>query len=161
MRSYLAFAAIVLVGLALGKAPAYACMAMAPLELADIKYADVVVLGRISNYEIVDGEPGQLGDYARFTVSVDDVLFGQPPQQLTAVWDNSTYAEPESMPSGSFLIALRDPRSQTPPLRGPSATVLPNPEPTLLTVLQAPCSDAFIFSSTSDEARTILKTLRP
>jgi hypothetical protein len=34
------------------------------------------------------------------------------------------------------LIALREPDSKTPPLRGPSATVLPAKEPQSLTVLQ-------------------------
>ncbi|HKP25763.1 MAG TPA: hypothetical protein VJV39_17980 [Dongiaceae bacterium] len=156
-------------------------MTQAPLELADIKYADVVVVGRISNYAIVrdptirqelanspDISPQRreslenesfLGDYARFDVLVDEVLVGKAPQTLVVTWDNSTFAEPKAMPSGPFLIALRDPRFGTLPLRGPSATILPNPEPASMTVLQAPCSDPFIFASDSEKARAILQIL--
>jgi hypothetical protein len=136
-----------------------ACMTQAPIVLADVKYAEVVVLGRIANYEVV-GDPGYLDAYARFDILVDEVLLGKAPQKLTVTWDNSTYGEPESMESGPFLIALRDPRSRTLPLRGPSATILPNPEASLLTLLQAPCAQPFMFPSTSNEAREIQEILQ-
>lgn len=58
-----------------------------------------------------------------------------------------------------YLIALRESSSKTPPLRGPSATTLPNPEPNLLAVLQAPCAPAFIFETMSVEAETIRSEL--
>ena len=173
MRVCRTFLAALLVALASAADRAHACMAQAPLELADIKYADVVVVGRISNYTIVrdpyvspqrrDSSKGAsfLGDYAKFDVLIDEVLVGKAAQSVTVTWDNSTFGEPESMPSGPFLIALRDPRSRGLPLRGPSATILPNPEPSSLTVLQAPCSDPFIFASSSDRARTILQILHP
>lgn len=139
--------------LVLAGRPAHACMTMAPLELVDVKYADVVVEGRISDYKV--DNPDFLSGYARFTILVDEVLVGSAPQTLTVTWDNSTFAEPGTMSAGPFVIALRDPRSGMPPLRGPSATSLPNPEPANLTVLQAPCSIAFIFPSESAEASAI------
>ncbi|WP_395022720.1 hypothetical protein [Dongia sp.] len=181
-----ALLATLLLALTSAAAPAQACMAVAPLEPADIKYADVVVIGRIANYTIVldqawreemkkrAQEPGIspelkefyltdrgfLTDYAKFDVLVDEVLVGKAPEALTVTWDNSTFSEPESMPSGPFLIALTDPRKGLMlPLRGPSATIMPNPEPAALTVLQAPCSDAFIFETTSEEARASLRIL--
>ncbi|MEA3014077.1 MAG: hypothetical protein QOD42_2622 [Sphingomonadales bacterium] len=154
----------------------------APLNVYDIRYADVVVLGRIVDYRIVldpiarrdrrnmlAHSPGMrveerrrlrrqtsfLSDYARFDVMVDDVLVGRAGAMLIVTWDNSTFDEPRSMPPGPFLIALRDPGSRSPPLRGPSATILPNREPRSLTVLQAACSSPFIFESASNEAAAV------
>jgi len=152
--------------------PANACMAEAPLLLRDVKYADVVVIGRIENYQIIRDQEGRkklpwlsesdaliLTDYARFNVHVDEVLFGEAPKMLTVTWDNSTFEEPKSMPPGPYLLALRHPQSDLPPLRGPSATIMPNKEPQALTVLQAPCAPAFIIKSGSKDALAVRKIL--
>ncbi|SRR5258705_4687304 len=167
--------------------PAFACRAYSPIVLDDIRYADVVLVGRISGYQIVrdeafrqrmlsnpnlapdlrriyEGRHSLLSDYARFEIQVDEVLVGSAPRRLSVTWDNSTFGEPEQMAPGPFLIALRQSSSILPPLRGPSATVLPNAEPNLYTVLQAPCSRPFLFESTSNEAsivRRIVKAQRP
>jgi hypothetical protein len=143
--------------------PASACKMTVDLNLDDIKYASVVVIGRIVEYEIVldqavrkeRKEKSFLSDYAHFTVLVDEVLAGQPPRIISVTWDNSTFGEPETMEEGPYLIGLREPDSQMPPLRGPSATVLPSPEPESLTVLQAPCAPPFILGTSSAEAKTI------
>lgn len=156
--------------------PAHACRTSAELVIADIAYADVVVVARIANYRIVrdqafrermlanpnitpemralyTGRNGLLPDYARFELQVSEVLSGKAPKRLTVTWDNSTFSEPEAMPPGPYLIALRKPGSAPPPLRGPSATIVPNQEPDTLTLLQAPCSHPFLFDSSSEEAR--------
>ncbi|NLR74480.1 hypothetical protein HF682_04850 [Leeia sp. IMCC25680] len=137
------------------------------MRLDDLQYASTVVIGRVTHYEIVrdedirkrfpDRPPTQsyLSDYARFTIAVDRVLAGQASPTLTVTWDNSTFGEPEHMDEGPYLIALRSPKSRTPPLRGPSATILPSAEPDILTVLQAPCAPAFFFDASSDEAMAI------
>lgn len=162
--------------------PASACMAMARLEPSDIKFASVVVIGRVVDYEVVldqkvrkerkemlDSYPDKstefwrlmseqtqfLSDYARFKVVVDEVLVGQPPRVITVTWDNSTFGEPDTMKEGPYLIGLREAGSTIPLLRGPSATILPSPEPTSLTVLQAPCAPAFILGATSAEAKAV------
>ena len=153
--------------------PASACRAHAALELSDIQYASVVVVGRIENYEIVQPTDARsnfwrskskskriLSDYARFDVVVDEVLAGHPPQVIPVTWDNSTFGEPDAMKAVPYLIGLREPGSKTLPLRGPSATILPSPEPDSLTVLQAPCAPAFILEATSDEVRTIRDALK-
>lgn len=162
-------------------APVHGCLGDAPLDLDDVQYADAVIVGRIANYRMVldpairrefrnmigDRDPAQarfMPDYARFDVVVDEVLLGNVGQTISVTWDNSTFPEPESMPSGPFLIAMRDPRSAVPPLRGPSAYSGPNPEPSSLTVLQAPCAVPFIFERESEEAaaiRTILERRSP
>jgi len=171
MRSYLQVAVVSLGVLSL-VSPAIACRARAALELSDIQYAGVVVVGRIQKYEIVQPTDERsnfwraksrskriLSDYARFEVAVDEVLVGQTSRVIPVTWDNSTFAEPEAMKAVPYLIGLREPGTKTPPLRGPSATTLPNPEPSSLTVLQAPCARAFIFEATSTEAQRIRKVL--
>lgn len=148
--------------------PSSACRARAALEISDIHYASVVVVGRIENYEIVQATDERsnfwrsksrskriLSDYARFEVVVDEVLAGHPPQVIPVTWNNSTFGEPEAMKAVPYLIGLREPGSKTPPLRGPSATTLPTPEPESLTVLQAPCAQAFILEATSADVQEI------
>jgi hypothetical protein len=180
MRNLLCGVAVAL-SVMLAAKPASACRGIAALELNDIKYASVVVIGRVTNYEIVQDNTARLqrwlalaqfdlpweyrksglqqkhfmSDYARFRVLVDQVLVGQPPKVITVTWDNSTFGEPETMKEGPYLIGLREPSSKIPPLRGPTATFLPSPEPNLLTVLQAPCAPAFILEATSAEAKSI------
>lgn len=154
--------------------PASACRAHAALELSDIQYASVVVVGRIQNYKIVQATDERskfwrakskskkiLSDYARFEVAVDEVLSGHPPQVIPVTWDNSTFGEPEAMKAVPYLIGLREPGSKAPPLRGPSATTLPTPEPESLTVLQAPCAQAFILEATSAGAQAVRDLLQP
>lgn len=166
--------------------PVHACMADAPLELGDVRFADLVVVGRIANYRVVadpvarrehrewladynkkypenqvefDETEEFMSDYAQFDVLIDEVLLGEARGRLRATWDNSTFEEPESMAPGPYLIALRRPGAATPPLRGISATILPDPDPDALAVLQAPCSDAFIFESTSKNAAGVRRIL--
>lgn len=106
------------------------------------------------------GEPKSLiTDYARFDIVVGEVLRGKAPDRFTVTWDNSTIGEPDEMGPGPFLIALRDPNSAMPPLRGPSATVMPNPAPATLTVLEAPCAGPFMFENSSKEAGLVRRML--
>ena len=98
-------------------------------------------------------------DYARFDVVVDEALLGNVGGTVPVTWDNSTFPEPQSMPSGPFLIALRYPGSGGPPLRGPSAFISPYREPVSLTVLQAPCAVPFIFERASEDAAAIRRIL--
>ena len=161
---------------------AHACVISARLVYEDVKYADVVLLGRVSNYRIVrdvefrrkmlsnpklsaelrklyEGPASLMSDYARFDIAVDKVLVGAAPSTVSVTWDNSTFGEPEDMAAGPFLIALRQIRSTMPPLRGPSATILPNREPALMRVLQAHCFRLFMFESDSEDARAVLAIL--
>jgi hypothetical protein len=164
--------------------PADACIAKARLNLADVKYADAVVIGRVSDYEhvldsgarkrhedmvrtaseplkaILGKQSGFLSDYVRFQVHVDEVLSGDAPDVFVVTWDNSTFGEPEMIEPDSYLIAVRKPGSQRPPLRGASATIGPTPEPDKMTVLQAPCASAFFFPAESENAQDVRRILR-
>ena len=162
--------------------PVKACRVSMPTTLADVRYADVVLIGRIKRYTIVrdrafrrkmlsnaklsqqnrefyQGDHLIMGDYARFAVQVDEVLTGRPPVKTMVTWQNSTFGIPKTLPAGRLLMALRKPTSKAPPLRGPSGTISPNPEPQPLTILQAACSGAFIFAADSREALTIRQML--
>jgi hypothetical protein len=131
----------------LASQPALACRVTNELNLPDVKNADLVVVGRISGYEVIRNK----AHYARFTVQVEETLIGDVGQTFTARWDNSNFALPDEMGQGPFLIALRAPRSE----RSANATTpeILHHNADLITVLQAPCSPAFIFEIPSDEAR--------
>jgi len=156
---------------------AEACMMMAHRVMNDIKLADVVVIGSIRNYRIIEDteirerrkkqcaekrialkslckQQGFLSDYAQFEIEVETVLKGSPASMVTATWDNSTFGEPTRLGEENqrFLVALRASGSNIPPLRGPSAFIAPNPDPELLAVLQAPCAPPFIFKFPGDAA---------
>lgn len=148
-------------------APANACIVAVPMELSDVFGADAVIVGRVVKYEIVEvGDRGPLPDYARFEILVRKTIKGDVSSRLkggnrlTVTWDNSTFGEPEKFNRRkTFLFALRDPASPAPPLRGGSATILPNQEPEQFTILQAPCAGAFIFDARSAEGAVIQQVL--
>jgi hypothetical protein len=176
------FAALIAAGLA--SPPAQACRMLAPTVLEDVRYADTVVVGRVAGYTIVrdlefrrrmlqapnlpddlhkiyaDPNSSLMGDYARFDVLVGEVLAGRAPRRLRVTWSNSTFGLPKNLPRGPMLIALARPGGKQPPLRGPSATIAPNREPGLPTVLQAPCASPLMFAANSAEARKIRRMLK-
>ncbi|HYD14372.1 MAG TPA: hypothetical protein VEC11_16120 [Allosphingosinicella sp.] len=114
--------------------PAQACVYSPPLNLEDVRHAEMVVVGRIVNYRIVRDEaarrerrvlearwPGLgpqaqrrraqrtsfLSDYASFDILVEQVLVGQAGRVVSVTWTNSTFGEPAAMPEGRYLVALR------------------------------------------------------
>jgi hypothetical protein len=139
-------------------------MADAEIVLDDVKYADTVVVGRIANYEVVTPvgkEPGLIWDYAQFDILTDEVLKGSASPTFKVTWDNSTFGEPDSIAPGQYLVALRNPESTSiPPLRGPSAMIMPRPESAIPTLLQAPCAQPFMFQTTTKEAVEVRKILQ-
>ncbi|MES2435699.1 MAG: hypothetical protein V4586_17960 [Pseudomonadota bacterium] len=171
---------VAILGFAFSGGTVFACATYAEMDYRDILRADLVVVGDVLQYEIIDPDPdpnkGRLLNYARFDVRVREVLAGPSsesvaprsradqrerttlykgslrPGHITVTWDNSTFGEPEDLKSegySGFLIALRDPVSPLLPLRSGSAFIAPTPEPEHYTVLQAPCSGAFIFEMDS------------
>jgi hypothetical protein len=167
--------------------PTLACIMAADRKLEDVKFASVVVIGSVENYQVIldpearsqrktmlenlpaDASPEYremlesqevfLSDYARFDILVDEVLVGTASDKISVVWDNSTFGEPDAMASGPYLFALIVPGSPRPPLRGPSATILPHPDAVSLSVLQAPCAGPFIFPADSSQVSDIRATL--
>jgi hypothetical protein len=148
-------------------APAHACRIWVPLEPEDVGFANTVLVGRVENYRIIQHDPSGktpdkvvrsanlLWDYAQFDVVVEEVIAGKAPRRLTVTWDNSTFGEPDTLAPGPYLIALRDPTSPIPPLRGPSGTIFPAPRQDLPTLLQAPCSSPFLLPVADKDASTV------
>ena len=143
---------------------------MGHIDMSDIALADLVVIGSVRNYEIIEdtkaralreeictknkdldqrfcNQPRIFSDYAQFEIEVHSALKGTSPNVVTVTLDNSTFGAPTSLGGKHqrFLVTLRAATSKIPPLRGPSAFIAPNPDPDLLTVLQAPCAPSFIF----------------
>lgn len=146
MRRYW-FIAVFAIALTASEA-ALACRMEARIVLDDVRKADVVVIGRVSNYRIIrTGPTPRLGDYARFEIQVDEVLVGRAPGRIPISWDNSTFGEPETLGAGPFLIALRGPSSN------------PGAEPGAFELLQAPCSEPFLFDSTGRRAAAVRRIL--
>lgn len=67
------------------------------------------------------------------------------------------FGEPEALPVGPFLVALRDGRTWPPSDVG--AADLIDPHEGVLTVLQAHCSSPFLFRSMSEQAGTVRRLL--
>lgn len=124
-------------------APAHACQVMKRLDPQHITYASIVVVGRISDYEIVPDQPAKPG-FGRFKIQVDEVLVGRPVRTLIANWFNSTFAFPDKLAEGPFLIGLHE---------------LNYPEPKSLVVLQAACTPPLILETASAEAKAVRKIL--
>ncbi len=174
----------------LGSAPGplLACRIEAPINIQDIELADLIVIGTVKEYatvsdakarerrqekiqrlageanpqinKILKSQTSYPSDYARFEIHVEQVLKGESSDEVTAVWHNSTFAEPDRLNSETYLIALVAPTSPRPPLRGPSATLLPRPDGESFSVLQAPCSTPFLLEADSSAAKEVRMKLR-
>lgn len=161
--------------LALWASSSTACIISMPYRPEDVRTADFAVIGRITNYRIVQnpefsfidrlgarlskGTKTFPGDYARFDILVDQVLVGKGPRKLSAIWFPENYGIPDSMSVGAYVIALRKPASQYPPSRDPN---MANPlvsEPGTLTVMQGVCSPAFLFEANSFQAKAVERFL--
>ena len=142
------FAALSIFAAVLAATPAQACRMDRPIDLQDVRMAEIVVVGRISNYRIVrSGRPPRaMASYARFDIQVEEVLLGTAPRRMTVSWYNSTFALPDQLATGPLLFALRRTTEQVgsrPPV----------------TVLQRPCSSPFMFEARSTQARQLRRLL--
>lgn len=152
-------------GLAIATAgPAVACRVNQPLNLNDVTQVDLVVVGTISDYEIVldqqareerrrqladnpdmpaalrqalERQDSYLSDYARFTITVDEVLVGDAPRTLVVALESGASGQPP----GPRLFALSaGSRGRT---------------DTLWTVWQRPCAPPFMIEADSPDALTV------
>lgn len=162
-------------------ASAPACVIVLPRKLEDVRQADVVVIGRISDYQFVRDEafrkkmlsspnlsPGMretyehpsrvLGaDYGQFEIEVDQVLAGRAPTKVFVMIRASTFPPPMQMEPGRYLVALHRPSPARPSGTGASS---PAHTPNTWVLLEQPCAGAFIFKADSPSARTIQAILQ-
>lgn len=144
---------------------AQACVVRVPFQVEQVRHADVVVIGRVSDYrrtvsdrqrqwiaESAKRDPGAAPERARpdrasFDLTVERIAAGQPPPRRVRVeWDPSTYGVPEAIPEGRYLVALRRMRDVT-------------ASGARYRVLRGGCSTPFMFESGDREAVAVLRVL--
>lgn len=137
--------------LAMITGPAHACIIDDPFDIEDVRQADIVVVGRLANYRVVDR-------IAHFEIEVDEVLAGQSPQRLRVHWGSTARFSPAPvMPQGQFLVALHRLDLTKVLDRGWGRRGLASGD---LMVLQEGCSPrAFFFNSVGENAATVRRIL--
>jgi len=160
---------------------ASACMMIWPRKLEDVRRADVVVIGRISEYRFFRDEafrqrmlispnirpemrdaykdPNRIwwSDYGQFEIEVDQVLKGRAPKKLLVIMRGNTLPPPTQMEPGRYLVALHRPR-HSPSSEPIASSSRDNPD--MWTPLMQPCAGAFIFEADSSSTRTIQAILQ-
>lgn len=131
--------------LMLASEPALACRFQREPNLNEVKQADLVVIGKITEYQVIRHEG--VGSYSRFVIQVEQVIVGKASDRLPVTWENSTFGQPEKIAEGQYLIALHAGST------GNYITGSPHREPNVMSVLQEPCSRALMFEVSSNEAR--------
>lgn len=154
MAARFSIAAIVALSI-FGAAPTRACEMHAPFDINDAENADLVVVGKIENYELVLFPPSDNPQYAQFDVSVDKFVHGKSPSKITVKWANSTFALPDSLPSGPVLIALGKPMLVSNG-RAASRRLF---DGTSYTVVQAACSGPFFLNPSEEVVRAVRRVL--
>lgn len=173
------FVAIVVVGAIAGAQSASACYSIEALDLNLVKLADIVVVGRITNYRLVPfpvdpatkerrerffgkmppelrkqlGYPIQDYPYAIFDIAVDEVLFGNAEQKLNVTWRYGISREIEQMSQGQYLVALQN--REAPPPSPDGSNFHPNILPDRPNVLQPRCRGGFVFRADSESANAV------
>ena len=137
--------AVMALSMMLASEPALACRLHREPNLDEVKQADVVVIGKITEYQVIRHEG--VGSYSRFIVQVDQVIVGKVGDRFPATWENSTFGQPDEMAEGPYLIALHSGSTDN------YITGSPHREPNVMSVLQEPCSRALMFEISSNEAR--------
>ncbi|RYD87757.1 MAG: hypothetical protein EOP50_20240, partial [Sphingobacteriales bacterium] len=150
--------------------PAMACSSAGdPFRLEYGTRAEVIVVGRITDYEKVQkrcGLPGEiipLCGYARIFVTVEKVLAGQSDKMISAIVDKHAAGGLTSdgltgmslpLPTNPVLIALEDlsavmsKHGRT--RRNSDGSVTPYARWGILTVVEQPCRSAFVFDAESN-----------
>lgn len=144
--------------------PALACSISAQRDPYDILLADIVVVGRVVNYEVVSGlrfrqrhgvGPSFKTAFARFDIVVEEVLYGAAPARLTVTWANSTFGLRREYEPGPYLIALSTAEGRSKWLDNFGLA----PMPGMPAVLQADCAAPFILRSSRVKAYRVRQIL--
>ena len=164
-------------------APGQACIMPVPFDINDVKKADIVVLGRIKNYEIVQDQKARKRrtellagdttmspesrkvmeeqkyfqtDYARFEIHVDEAIKGSPPKVIGLTWNNS--GKPKPGKSDVLLFALKsyEPRAPSPELSSKTGSMAGQ---RIYSILGHPCSGAFILEPAKENISSVRAAL--
>lgn len=146
---------LVMVAALLWSGRAEACRYTKGLDVSFVRYADLVVVGRIRDYS---PNGPKTPHYARFSVDVLEVLYGDPPQSFAVIWHNSTFGYPSSMPTEPQLMAfarLKSPHSH----KIGSDFRVDSQDASKLLVLREFCGRSFIFPATDSAAAKVRQHL--
>lgn len=163
--------AVLALGLTITAAPvpALACAVYSPLRPEAVRGADVVVVGRLSDYrrEVsaesrrrfeawsreprpawmpAGPDPTPVRDLNTFTVDVERVVAGQAPARIRVDWPASNISPPETIEDGQYLIAL----THTYPGAAPGVDFV---------AVGHACSGAFLYPAASRYALEALSVL--
>ncbi len=138
MRRRLVISCIAAIAATVLASSAEACALGSPTDPAFALRADVVVSGRVKNYQ--RGEDR----YKPFSVSVTRVLSGDPDRRITVAWERSTNINVPEALDGDYVFVLMK-NDEPPSWNGPADYI----------ILQGVCSGAFVFPKGSGSANEI------
>lgn len=121
------------------------------IEFQDIKFADVVFKGEVTDYEKIIRDPETGARYALVAFKVLETLRGEERTHWELVWENSTYELPGKweLSNPIYVAGLW----ATKPNQTPEETWdtgISDVRPDLLHVLQAACSKPFFLADTKE-----------
>jgi hypothetical protein len=96
LRGAISAAALIVAG------PAAGCSYLEAFTVEQIRFADLVILGKVTSYEVIDTPIGA----ALVTLEVTERLKGEVPDQVTFLWQGgSAFGPPPELPTGLTVIA--------------------------------------------------------
>jgi hypothetical protein len=135
---------------------AHACIEFIESNLEDIRRADVVFVGDIISYEIVERDSGYgyRSEEGLLTINVVNTIKGSVPSTVRLAWPNSTFAFPPDILvfRPAIYAATYDPS-------GFSRTGSASPPKDGLFLFQPPCSGSFILPHSAKDQEVIREVL--
>jgi hypothetical protein len=128
-----------------------ACSYLEPFEIANIAAAELVVVGKVTEFRMIEEAWGA----ALVTVRIEDSLKGDLTGEVTFVWNSGMAQGPyEDRTKGTLLIgAAKGGRS-------PAKDIAPDARPDLPSIIQPYCGEVWMLpasAATVAEARKALE----
>ena len=149
---------VLLLALAVLPLPVNACIVAVEADLADIRKADLVIVGSVTDYTVFRGHRGGISDRAFINVRVHRTLRGRAGGWMRFELDNSTFeVSPELIAYEPALIAATwdDPWSSF--SRQNDNAPFTAPRPSMMTVMRPPCAATFILPAPEQEHDGIIQ----
>jgi hypothetical protein len=102
----LAFLLVASAAFGLTHIPAYACVVLREFDINDARNADTIVIGKISNFKMEKSRINSLHGYGIFDVSVQQLITGKSPKNISVIWPETTNTSPQDLSDQNALIAL-------------------------------------------------------
>jgi len=162
MRRFVRCAAVI--GLiAVSSDGANACAMVGTLNLDNVRYADIVVVGRLSNYRVhLEQRDSGTWRIGMVDLRIEQVLKGEAPESISVAIDDRGRGLSPRLTDGPQLVAIRIADSGSP--RGPRSVwgqIIPITEVvSRFSVMEEPCEGPFILDAGSDDAITVVRSLK-